>query len=195
MTRATSKFILLPTSVAQWYALINEAQMTRAIHLEEELESYLVFLLMRYTNKPEVASSVFSIEMFDSINAVGQLRKDKLRDIGDKCLLYSGLFPGRAEKKRVKASFFIHMGQLAYGTLSNAIADTKATLFASLCEEFIALMDVLQAMRKVAYDDTHHTLTQIEIWHDLNEERLNYIMNQEASNHAVPSSIKRRKEH
>ena len=43
-----TRLILEPTSVAQWQALVREAQSECNCNLDETLESYLVFLLMRF---------------------------------------------------------------------------------------------------------------------------------------------------
>ncbi len=141
------KLVLYPTEVSQWHALVNEAQAARALQLNEDVESYLVFLLMRYSSQPKLSSSLLAMDFFDSCNAIGQVRHDLLRDVGDKSLLFSGLFPGLAEKRHVNISYFIEMGQGAYGTLSTCCEHSIAQLFASLCEGFISLMAVLHAMR------------------------------------------------
>ena len=82
--------VLHPTATAQWHALVNEAESLRHIQLGEELESYLVFLLMRFTEKPEMAHSVLAMDFLDSVKAAGAERRDKLQDVGDKCLLFAG---------------------------------------------------------------------------------------------------------
>ena len=56
--------VTYPTSMAQWHALINEATVGAHIRLNEDLESYLVFLLMRFTAKPDMAGSVLAIDFF-----------------------------------------------------------------------------------------------------------------------------------
>lgn len=141
------KLVLYPTEMSQWHALVNEAQVARALQLNEDVESYLVFLLMRYCSQPKLSSSLLAMDFFDSCHAVGQVRQDLLRDVGDKSLLFSGLFPGLAQKRHVNISYFIEMGQGAYGMLSTCCEHSIAQLFASLCEGFISLMAVLHAMR------------------------------------------------
>ena len=48
-----SELYLQPTPVAQWHALVNEAQLGCDVELGEELESYLVFMLMRFSDTRE----------------------------------------------------------------------------------------------------------------------------------------------
>lgn len=139
--------LLHPTSTAQWHALVAEAQSKAARHLDEELESYLIFLLMRFTSKPEMASSIMALQYLQSILEIGQIRQEKLRDVGDQCLLYSGLFPKRAQRRRVEISYFVDIGRSAYHELSNCRVKSVSLMYAHLSEGFVALMDVLQSMR------------------------------------------------
>jgi hypothetical protein len=46
------QLILDSTPLAQWKSLVHEAQASCDRQLDEALESYLVFLLMRFTRKP-----------------------------------------------------------------------------------------------------------------------------------------------
>lgn len=155
--------ILHETAIAQWHALLNEAQRTSSILLKEDLESYLVFLLMRFCRDPDLAASVLGLEFLNGYqDIVARHRHDLLKDVGDRCLLYAGLFPGRATKKRVKISYFVKLGQTAYSTVSN-YAMTQEGLFSQLCQEFPKLMDVLHAMRDTSGVDL---LQSLELWHE-----------------------------
>jgi len=144
------RFVLKSSDTAQWQAIVEEAQAHCSYSLHEDLESYLVFLLMRYMEKSDLGNSVIATELFGAHQQVGQMRQDNLRDVGDKCLLFSGLFPGNAEKRLVRISYFVEMGQTAYDTLAREASHDLAELFASLHQEFIQLMEVLQAMRNVS---------------------------------------------
>ncbi len=154
--------ILHPTSTAQWYALLGEAQQSSAIYLKEDLESYLVFLLMRFTGEPNIASSVLGLEFLQGYQEPHHFHH--LKDVGDKCLLVAGLFPGRAVKRRVKLSYFVKLGQLAYSTISHSLS-VQEELFIKLCIEFPKLMDVLQAMRETS-STTVDLLQSLELWHE-----------------------------
>ena len=56
-----SKLVLHPTSTAQWHSLVCEAESASNIYLDEELQSYLVFLLMRFLDKPAMAAKVLAL--------------------------------------------------------------------------------------------------------------------------------------
>lgn len=138
-----------PTAAAQWQALVAEAESAADCRLVEELESYLVFLLMRYTGRPDLTDNVLAVEYLNGMLASGHLQRDKLREVGDQCLLYSGLFPDQAERRRVRISYFVGLGRSAYQQLSTRFANSYAALYAHLSEDFVALMDVLHAVRKL----------------------------------------------
>ena len=48
-----NKIILHPTETSQWHALVNEAQAASRLILNEDTESYLVFLLMRFAHETQ----------------------------------------------------------------------------------------------------------------------------------------------
>jgi len=144
-----NKLIVQPTAMAQWHALINEAQLAAHRELSEDLESYLVFLLMRFVEKPQIAATIFAVEYIESLLKQGHDRKDKLRDVGDLCLLYSSLFPQRAKRKRVNKTYFIDLGRSAYHHLSILLTQQTAVVFHELAHGFDKVTDVLRATRKV----------------------------------------------
>ncbi len=173
------------TSVASWYEIIHEAEVSCATVLNEELEAYLVFLLMRYLTKPEIAKQVIAEEFMAGLQLTTSQRELVLRGVGDKCLLFSGLFPKMAESRLVKISYFVNIGQSAYGTL----AKTHHDLYGSLAKEFVTLMDVLQSIR-------HHTsefpdllpLQAYDLWNETGSRRALSILKQYT--HAMPVSTK-----
>lgn len=190
------KLILHPTDTSQWHALVNEAQLLRSCTLTEDLESYLVFLLMRFTAQPKLVSSVLAVDFLESININGQERNDRLRDLGDKSLLFSGLFPGIAQKKRVDLNYFVEIGQSAYGTLSSVSQQSIAELFAALCEDFLTLMDVLQAMRELSHDKIISLPeTVLDLWQTLPDEKFLRVLSQYTNELIVFPESKHNKKH
>jgi len=162
--------ILHPTSTAQWQALIKDASVFSSIKLPEDLESYLVFLLMRFAENPEMVHSILALDFLQSLEKLGKERQDKLRDVGDKCLLFAGLFPGRARKRRVRISYFVKLGQSAYASLSESSSRNPkelASLFSELCLHFVGLMDVLQTTRELEENQASlDPLQAEELWSD-----------------------------
>lgn len=156
---------LQPTSTAHWHDLVCEAEQQSHQHLGEEVQSYLVFLLQRFLSKPEIASRVLALDYLKSIRSAGQQKIEKLRDVGDICLLHAGFFPQRARKRRVSVNYYVDLGMGAYYQLHHHTTHRQGRLFAHMYERFIPAMDVLQAIRTT--DETQPLLDPLmahELW-------------------------------
>ena len=141
------QLILHPTDTSQWHALVNEAQASTRLILNENTESYLVFLLMRFSQATQLMESVVAMDFMESMNANGKKQVDLLRDVGDKSLLLCGLFPGIATKRNVQLEYFSGMGQAAYLTVGELQESALSELYFQLSAQFKTLQQVLQAMR------------------------------------------------
>jgi len=133
-----------PTSTAEWQDLIKEVTSTKKVSLSEEIESYLVFLLIRFTSQVEFVDKIIAEEYLKSLTETtyGNFRNQKLRDVGDTCLIFSGLFPEIIEKRLVNLSYYIRIGRNAYLEISQS-----PDLFGALAKNFIKLMDILNNLR------------------------------------------------
>lgn len=140
-----NRLILHPTEMSQWHALLNEAQAMTQIILDEVSESYLVFLLMRFSKQASLAQSIIALDFFESMQSHGKHHIEKLRDVGDKSLLFCGFFPGMAKKRGLSLNYYTDIGQSAYLTLSSH--DTsQSSLYAQLSAEFLSLTEILKAV-------------------------------------------------
>lgn len=158
-----SSLVLQPTDLAQWHALVSEAQDACQYHLGEAIESYLVFLLMRFAERPELAQKVIALEFLQAQQASGQ-KADILRDVGDQCLLFSGLFPKIAERRMVRVSYFVRIGRTAYDQLGTLVDNKCEGTFSRLADAFVRAMDVLQAMRGLSGQPVLEPLAAAELW-------------------------------
>ena len=161
------KLVVHGNATEEWLSLVHEAEAAAAYHLDEEMQSYLVFLLMRFTERPEMASAILAVEYLESLHATGHIAQDQLRNVGDKCLLYSGLFPQRAQRRRVKIGYFVDLGRSAYQQLAERVENSAADMYQRLAGTFVSLMDVLQAMRGLDTTAKHlDPLQAFELWQD-----------------------------
>lgn len=142
-----NKLILHPTDISQWHALVHEAQASTRLILNENTESYLVFLLMRFAQGTQLIESIIALDFLESMHQPRGAQVQRLRDVGDKSLLFCGLFPGIAQKRHVSLSYFVEMGQAAYLSVGEREEKNTATLFFQLSEQFANLQCILQAMR------------------------------------------------
>ncbi|EHL29291.1 hypothetical protein [Legionella drancourtii] len=141
------QLILHPTDICQWHALVNEAQATTRLILSENTESYLVFLLMRFSQGPKLIESIVALDFLESMHRPRPLQVQFMRDVGDKSLLFCGLFPGIAERRHVSIDYFFDLGQAAYLTVGELEEKQSASLYFQLSEQFATLQQILQAMR------------------------------------------------
>lgn len=161
------KLVIQPTSTAQWHALVSEAECSADCVLSEDLESYLVFLLMRFASNPHMLARVIALDYLNNTSTEKRTRHEKLRDVGDQCLLFSGLFPKQAERRMVKVSYFVDLGRSAYQQLSDTVSAQSAEIYANLSRDFVSLMDILQTMREL--QGSRSVLTPLhayELWND-----------------------------
>lgn len=183
--------VLQPTDLAQWHALVNEAQASCQSRLDEVLESYLVFLLMRFCDQPQLASKVMALEFLQAQEADCR-QPGRLRDVGDQCLLFSGLFPQLAERRLVRVSYFVQIGRSAYDQLASLADRHGNRLYARLAEAFVLVMDVLQAMRGLSGQRVLEPLAAAELWLDTGSSMARQSLGEVATIPALVDSNRRR---
>lgn len=142
-----SKLILYPTDTCQWHALVNEAQAATQLILNENTESYLVFLLKRFSESSQWVESLVALDFLEAMQASDRRQVELLRDVGDKSLLFSGLFPGLAARRHVRLEYFTEMGQAAYLTAAELQAAETGELYFQLSAQFTNMQSILQSMR------------------------------------------------
>ena len=138
-----------PTEIAQWHSVILDAQAQTGIYLPESIEHYIVLTLHTYTKDTSLITAVMAIEFLNAIENTASIKLNKLRQVGDHCLIISGLFPERTKRKNVSPEYFENIGKEAYYNLS--FVDTNWALdkniFLSLFENFSQLKRLLNNLR------------------------------------------------
>lgn len=142
-----SQLILEASAAATWQRVLQEAAERIRLPLDEECESYLVLTLLHYLGRPELVRSVLALQFLDALTADGRYRRDSLRDVGDQCLLYAGLFPEQTRRRRVSTRYFIDLGRTAYREVAEDTPNALGALYASLAGTFESLACVLCALR------------------------------------------------
>lgn len=144
--------ILHPTETSQWHAIVNEAQAACQLILNENTESYLVFLLMRFTHETQWLHSVVAFDFLHALESQRHGKMELLREVGDKSLLLSGLFPETAAR-RVSLHYFMDMGQMAYLSVGELYDEpVMSSLYYELSEQFSAMQRILQSMSQGVID-------------------------------------------
>jgi hypothetical protein len=176
------KIIISSTPVVLWHSIVQEAESQCSTHLHVELESYLVFLLMKYLTKPELAKRIMASEYLQSLAAHPNKRRVALQTVGDECLLFSGLFPKQAHKRLVKISYFISLGKVAYTSISHS----KSDLFGSLALHFVPIMDILQTITQADL----LPLEAYDLWNDTQSPRALAMLKEYTKSSATPMQSK-----
>ncbi len=118
---------------------------------------------MRFLSKPDIAARILALDYIDSLLASGRQQQDKLREVGDVCLIHAGFFPRRARRKRVSDQYFVDLGSGAYQHLSAVMETQVADLYYRLYESFVPIRDLLRAMRELNPnpDTPHNPATEL----------------------------------
>jgi len=133
---------------ALWTALVQEAESGAGTRLSEELESYLVFLLIAHTRDVHLHGNAMAFDYLLARAESGTRGKQQLREVGDRCLLLAGLYPEQAERRMVGIDYFLGLGSHAYGELAHALKAAVADLYDNLAHAFARLVRVLMEVRR-----------------------------------------------
>lgn len=159
-----NRLLVQDTSTQLWQSFVKEAASSIDIQLNEELESYLVFLLMRFMREPGLVLSVLALDFLQAQQALPAIHLQSMKEVGDKCLLFSGLFPGNAQRKQVNLNYFVRLGRSAYANVAESSEKSLAELYEHLSHEFVVMMDVLLASWEVNVEQQLFPLEIYEIW-------------------------------
>jgi hypothetical protein len=148
-----SNLNLCPTSTASWQQLVLEAQTASHIDLNEDLQSYLVFLLIRHLYNDPLLHRPIALDFLDNMHLRGASQQHHLQELGDKCLIISGFFPGLAERRLVPVQYFMGMGQGAYSALAFLSGKANAQLYHALSGGFLPLVELLRTIKQLPLDE------------------------------------------
>ena len=145
-----SEILTRDSATALWHELVREAEERTRAPLSEELESYLVFTLMRHLGDAPLAHRIMALELLEALQTAGKQRENELRDVGDRCLLIAGLYPDLAKRRSVPLTYFVDLGQGAYDQLASELRAALASLYAQLARGFARLVQVLLEVRRMS---------------------------------------------
>ena len=130
---------------AGWRALVTRAEVNSRICLDDGLENYLIYLLLRHVGAPTTAYDGLAGGFLSNLTQGPQSGDEQdLAEVGDQCLVFSGLFPEQAAAQMIPISYFVRVGQDAYRKHARVSGEE---LYHRVSEAFVPLMDVLQCMR------------------------------------------------
>ena len=121
-----------------------------------------------------------------------------LQRIGDVALFIGGFFMESLASKAVDIDYYVHMGENAYGSLSEEIRGTFrgnvfADVYLELATKFQVLIDVLNEVRDSAREESDvDVLRTYEVWQKTGSQRAEKVLRQQG---IVPISDAKSKRH
>lgn len=166
-----SKIYIASTAAEIWHDLVEGAEQEMNLTLEHEVEGYLVMTLIRYQNYAALKSHVLALDYLNAHAVGGQLRQQRLQQLGDISLLFGGLYPELADHRMVGYDYFIKMGKSAYAAASLGARSALAEMFSKLSEHFIALAQVLRVVHDYTAAERPDLLEAWDLWSGMGDER------------------------
>jgi hypothetical protein len=179
-----NKLIVESSAISTWHSLVTQACQVRSITLSEDIESYLVFLLMRFSNSSDLLNKIIATDFLSALHVTKSQQSGQLREVGDSCLLYSGFFPGMARRRRVSMEYYVHIGRQAYSQISaqQQFENSKNyALYSQLERDFVSLMDLLLAIRQMDKQSWLDPLQALETWQQTGSQQALITLEQHTS--------------
>lgn len=138
------------TATDLWQGVVRDAEERAGQNLDESLESYLVFMLLRHQRDGHLGQRIIALEWLNALERGARQREAGLRDVGDRCLLLAGLYPEQAERRLVSLDYFVDIGRSAYDHLSVQLRAGLAELYGQLARAFSELVRILVEVRRLS---------------------------------------------
>lgn len=122
---------------AHWHALIGKAEYWAHNLLPYGVEDYLVRLFMRFEQQ-EIKNSCNIEDISDATSP-----EEKLRRLGDQCLLLCGFYPEASDEYGIALDEFISMGSDAYQKLAAREDDEDGLICNYLAINFGQIVELL----------------------------------------------------
>ena len=97
-------------------------------------------------------SKIICTDLLDKSSIGAKTLENKLQDIGDTCLIFTGFYPGIAHRRNVSDNYYIDIGKTAYDTLSINQKDSSGEVYKLLCQQFVPITNVLKGMQNISGD-------------------------------------------
>ena len=130
---------------SSWYDLLVEAQKETSIFLPPSLEHYVSLLLKHYLSRLDFFEEPIGIELLACATKTVPLIQ--YQDVGDRCLIISGLFPDLVVRKNVSQGYLKKIGKSAYYQVSLQSDKTIQPLFFHLYTQFEEISTILGHFR------------------------------------------------
>ena len=97
------------SSQFEWYSMIEKAKIISGYNFSDSVQHYLVLTLRQFTTNQDLASKVLAIDFLTHSEMSTANDQRSIRDLGDHCLVLSGLFPERIVKKNISLNYHFNI--------------------------------------------------------------------------------------
>jgi hypothetical protein len=141
------------SSCAQWTQLINKAINYCDYKINHHLAHYLVITLQHYSSQLSLPHTIIGKEYLQALELSGIQKGSALRQIGDECLILTGLFPGKIQQKKISLAYTVNIGKMSYLEIFNnpQLSNMNVSVFQELDQHFIGLVDILYVIRHIEH--------------------------------------------
>ena len=171
--------------------LVRDASQNQKVNLPEGVEFYLVNLLQTCTTTQNAyptptegfREEPLALMLCKALQADSHHRIAILRRLGDFSLYMTGFFPESLKRQLVDITYYIEMGETAYGNLSRLLSDHSAfsEIYDDLARRFMAHVDILaEVSEKGRIQNGKNTdlLRLYETWLHTGSERSRRLLSQ-----------------
>lgn len=173
---------------------IDDVIEKQGIELDPHAAHYVVNLATLFSRSDELYEDdgenyglkPLALMLADAANAPdATVRNHYLQRIGDVALFIGGFFIDSLATKAVDVDYYVHMGENAYGSLSEEVKGTArgkvfAGLYSELANKFQILIDVLNEVRDNARGGSDvDVLRTYEIWRKTGSQRAENLLRQQ----------------
>jgi len=188
-------------------ASIEDVVEKQGVEVDPHATHYVVNLMTLFSRSEELYEDdgetyglrPLALMLADAADAPSvEVRTQYLQRIGDVALFISGFFMESLATKAVDVDYYIHMGENAYGSLSEEIRGTFrgnafAHVYRELATKFQILIDVLNEVRDSARADSDlNVLRTYEVWLKTGSRRAGKLLREQG---IVPISDAKDKRH
>jgi hypothetical protein len=133
------------SAIEYFKELVDGALVHQGVAAAELTTFYVVQLLAGFLQRQAAndAEQPLALRLAEALGSGAVRQRLSLKQIGDVALFISGFFSDSLRRKLVDVDYYVHIGGVAYNTLSRQEGETFSPVFAELAEKFVLFVDVL----------------------------------------------------
>ena len=131
-----------------WQQHLNTAIQTTKPNISLNTQAYLVYTIDHYMTDSTLCNrKPLGLYCFEALSEHDHL---KLREVGDRCLILSSIFPQYAAARNTQRAFYNQLGQSAYHMLAHQTpkSNNQQALFLELSIKFPIIVNTIREIRR-----------------------------------------------